>query len=325
MAFLCRKLATTSRSGIPVVRNLELQAGTRKGRLHRTLAETADDIRQGASLAEALRRRKCFPDFFSEMIACMEPAGALDAALADLADYYEHQMRVRRTIIQMLAYPAMLVFTATVVIPFFKGYMTAKVQGGSAEADFFLFCWHFTRARLPTLTAIALLAAAYGALFRLGIMQKVTAPLGAYLWPFSCVARSAAMARFYRAMSILHRSGLKASVGIRQAAKLTLNRLIEKDLVRAGAQVQEGLSLADALGASRFVTPSDSAMIEVGEESGKLDAALHKLSEYRLAAIPSPVNIILIGLGALLVAAIAYLFLMKIATMVRMIFQLLPG
>lgn len=325
MAVLCRSLATTCGRGIPIGKCLDLLAGTRRGCVGVAALRVSDGIRRGATLREALRAQQgVFPEFFVEMVSCAEIAGAEETVFGELAEYYEKGLRANRAIIQMLTYPMLSVVVATVILPFVRGYAILAFGGGNGAGTGFLpYSWRFLLGWVPMIVEIALLVIVYRVLRRFGVIQKVSAVVGFYFWPLSSVVRKLAMARFYRAMAILLRNGLGLARSIERAAAVTVNPLIRKELVLVAPRVQQGLTLAEALNESSFVTRSDLALIETGEHTGKLDETMLKLSEYLIDEIRSPINIVKVVVGASLVFCLVFAFLARIAAVVCVLFRLL--
>ena len=324
MAVLCRSLATTCGRGIPIGKCLDLLAGTRRGCVGVAALRVSDGIRRGATLREALRAQQgVFPEFFVEMVSCAEIAGAEETVFAELAEYYEKGLRANRAIIQMLTYPMLLVVVATVILPFVRGYAILAFGNNGAGTGFLPYSWRFLLGWVPMIVEIALLVIVYRVLRRFGVIQKVSAVIGVYFWPLSSVVRKLAMARFYRAVAILLRSGLGLARSIERAAAVTVNPLIRKELVLVAPRVQQGLTLAEALNESSFVTRLDLALIETGEQTGKLDETMLKLSEYLIDEIRSPMNIVKVVVGASFVFCLVFALLARIVAVVCALFRLL--
>ncbi|GAB4174796.1 MAG: type II secretion system F family protein [Geothermobacteraceae bacterium] len=108
-ARFARTAALLLEAGLPLLRTLDL-AGRLTGNRVLTSAvdAAADRVREGESLAEALRRQQIFPELVPQMIAIGERSGALQDMLARLADSYERQLETRLGRLLALLEPAMI-------------------------------------------------------------------------------------------------------------------------------------------------------------------------------------------------------------------------
>jgi len=63
-------------------------------------------VREGATLSEAFSEvGSHFPKLFVPMIAVAERSGSLSETFAELARYYEYQLKIKREIQRMMIYP----------------------------------------------------------------------------------------------------------------------------------------------------------------------------------------------------------------------------
>lgn len=93
VARFCRTFASLVKSGVPILQALEvLQKTTGNQVMAAAVAETAEKVEQGSTIAEHLGRCKAFPPMVTQMIAVGEETGALDRLLEKLAFYYEQDV-----------------------------------------------------------------------------------------------------------------------------------------------------------------------------------------------------------------------------------------
>ena len=156
-------------------------------------------------------------------------------------------------------------------------------------------------ARLQT-TAGMILAGVFVAsiiLARLGILRWITGWVAMFVWPFAPATRRFAHSRFFRSLSLLIGSGMNIIHCIKNSAAVAANPYIEKDLVQAVDPVQDGATLAKAFSNSRYIPPMAMQMLVVGEQSGKLEGQLIKVSEYMHEEAQHKVQIIMRFFSAL--------------------------
>lgn len=115
-ARFARTAALLLEAGLPLLRTLDL-AGRLTGNriLAEAVAAASERVREGESLAEALRRQQCFPDLVPQMIAIGERSGSLQPMLARLADSYERQVETRLGRLLALLEPGMILVMGLVV------------------------------------------------------------------------------------------------------------------------------------------------------------------------------------------------------------------
>jgi type IV pilus assembly protein PilC len=308
MVQLCRQLATSYSGGIPIIRSLDLVAENVKDRRTReVLAHMRDRIQNGATLAEAGRSRaEYLPPLFIELLASGEVGGKLDAALRDLANYYEDRLAMQRTILRKSAYPA-LQLTVAWFLGTFALMLSNRISFVSAKFSFSGFLRFYVAFQAGSLVVFC--AAFFGCvcLARLGVFRWVWGWVATYVWPLSAVTMRFAQARFFRALSVLIGSGVPIVRAIERAAAVAANPYLERDLLRAVPKVKQGCTLVESFGPSQFLGSTAREMLRVGEESGRLEEALNKVAQYQMEEAVHAVNLatrvgeVVISLGVAIV------------------------
>ena len=89
MARFTQNLAILYRSGIPIIQAFRLCEGlVGNAVVEKAVAESADRLRAGDTISEAVRRQPVFPAILVRMIVTGESSGTLDSSLQSVADYY---------------------------------------------------------------------------------------------------------------------------------------------------------------------------------------------------------------------------------------------
>ena len=90
MVPVCRQLATTYEAGIPIIKAIDhVGSHSKDPNVRKTLLAMGEDLRGGATLAEAAQRQsKHLSPFFIQLLATGEQGGHLDVMLKDLAGYF---------------------------------------------------------------------------------------------------------------------------------------------------------------------------------------------------------------------------------------------
>jgi len=115
-ARLSRTLATLLQNGVPLLKALEISRSLVQNRvLQDVLETTTNEVREGASLAEPLRRTAVFPSMVPQMVAVGEKSGDLEGMLFRIADAYEHQVELTITGMLSLLEPVMILVMGVLV------------------------------------------------------------------------------------------------------------------------------------------------------------------------------------------------------------------
>lgn len=305
MVPLCRQLSTAFSAGIPITQSLSLVSEQTRDRRARTvLTDMADAIRDGSTLSEATRgQRKYVPDFFIELLAAGEVGGRLDVMLKDMADYFEDRLEMRRKVLRSLSYPMFQLAAAWFLGTFALGLV--RGLDFSKGSDF--LSGYFARYAAFQMASLGTFAVGFGVcivLSRLGLFQWVSGWFTTFIWPVSLVTRRFALARFFRSMSLLIGSGLHIVDCIVRSANVVGNPYIVRDLLKAAPFVKEGASLSEAFAGTQCLTRMAREMLVVGEQSGNLEGALHKVADYHLSEATHAVGVTASVLNVLIVCVV---------------------
>lgn len=303
VAVATRQLATMVDSGLSVVRALAILAGQVENKeLSRVLGEVRMDVERGSSLSAACAKYpKIFSHLYVTMVQAGEAGGTLDAVLTDLATTMEKQAVLNRTIRSAMTYPAVVVCVMCViflallifVVPTFKKLFTSLHATLPGPTQAILKLSSIVLSPLaPVLIVIMVVSVV---LFR----KWMNTEKGRHKWDafklrppiFGPLLHKVALARFAHTLGSLVQSGVPILESLDIVSDTSGNRIVGDVLLEAKAGVREGRSLADMLGAHEEVIPAlVTQMIEVGEQTGALDAMLHKVGEFYDGEVESTVN-----------------------------------
>nr|WP_320113912.1 type II secretion system inner membrane protein GspF [uncultured Desulfuromonas sp.] len=104
-----RTLGTLLHSGVPLLKALEISCGLLSNKVLRTAVEqTSLEVREGASLAEPLKRSGVFPPLLAQMTAVGERSGTLEEMLIKVADSQDRQVEITLAGLLSLLEPLMI-------------------------------------------------------------------------------------------------------------------------------------------------------------------------------------------------------------------------
>ena len=115
-----RQLSILQDAGLPIVRSLDILEGNQKpGKLKNTLMDVSDEIKNGATLSEAMAKSpKVFGRLYVNMIKAGEAGGALEIILQRLADFMETAEAIKRKVKGAMIYPIVVVTVAVGILTF---------------------------------------------------------------------------------------------------------------------------------------------------------------------------------------------------------------
>ena len=306
MAALCRQLSTAYNAGIPVLQSLELVGrGAPSRKISRMLRRMHGAIREGATFSDAARAESAMlPEFFTEVLAAGEIGGRLDVMLGDLARYYEDQQRMKRAVLGSMVYPGMQLTAAWFLGTFALG-LVGRIDPLSQRAfSFGEYLNAYLRFQAASIVTFALVFLACVGLARMGIFQHITGFIKNWVWPIRPISRKFALARFFRGMSLLIGAGLSMPECMKRSAVLTMNPLMERDLLKGLPIVQNGGTLVEAFDQSRCLSEVGRQMLMVGEQTGNLEGSLDKVAEWHFEEARAATRVAQKVLGILILLAI---------------------
>ncbi|MDV0439497.1 type II secretion system F family protein [Xanthomonas sacchari] len=116
VARFSRTLAVTFRAGVPLVEALDIVAGATGNSVYeKSVLRMRDDVAVGYPVNMAMKQTNLFPHMVIQMTAIGEEAGALDAMLFKVAEYFEQEVNNAVDALSSLLEPLIMVFIGTIV------------------------------------------------------------------------------------------------------------------------------------------------------------------------------------------------------------------
>jgi len=317
LANATRQLATLLASGLPLMDAITvLVEQEENARLQATLSSVRDAVREGSSLADALKANpKVFSQLYINMVSAGEVSGTLEITLDRLADFLDEQVRFRGRFAAALAYPALMTLIGVGVLFFLFSFVMPRVVGMFEDM----------KQQLPLITLMLLWTVKFLSSFWWLILlvlggaayylkRYFATPAGREILDarllrlpvFGTLIRMIAVTRFTRTLGTLLESGVPTLTALDIVKSIVGNTVLANAVQKARENVREGESIADPLRRSGLFPPVVVQMVAVGERSGELEKMLLKISdtfdrsvETRITALMSlmePVIILVMGL-----------------------------
>jgi len=134
----CRTYATLIRSGVPILRTLEIvSAASGKVQIEKVCEDIARHVSQGGQVSEVLAADAFFPPVVMHMVKAGESTGNVDGMMSKIADFYDTEIDATTAALTSLIEPMLIVFLGVVVggivmamfLPIFQ--MGAVIGGNS--------------------------------------------------------------------------------------------------------------------------------------------------------------------------------------------------
>lgn len=320
-----RQLSTMVTAGLPLTEALQILEVQAKPVLKKLLSAVRRDVEGGMTLAKALEKHpSAFSTVYISLIKAGESAGVLDQVLHRLADTLEKQKEFSSKTKGALIYPAIvmlaMVIVGFVMMIFVIPKMTEMYKDFGADlpmptmvlitiSDFMVAYWY-----------LLLILVGGGALAFNAYHKTAAGKLKVDEWLlklpiFGELRAKIALVELTRTLSLLISAGISLLTAIEISFDSVGNMVFRNALVKIAKDVEKGQSLSSSV-AKRVEFPVlMSQMISVGEETGKLDEVLLKLSAYfetesehavkGLTTAMEPLIMIVLGIGVgLLIIAI---------------------
>jgi len=327
ISIFTRQLATMVGAGLPLPRALEvLTLQTTNPRFRKILSSSLRDVQSGTSLSSSFEKHEgIFPRVYISLIRAGEASGSLDKILLRLADNQEKQQEFRGKTKGALIYPAIVVagmigvffMMMTFVIPkltdMYKDLgadlpMPTKVL--MSISDLFVHFWWgiILLAVLGVFAFLRFRRTDYG--------QRTVARLILRLPIVGPITTQSQLTELTRTLGLLIGSGVPILTALDVSKGALDNVLFRESIEVAAVSVEKGAPLSAALKNDPLFPPSVGRMVEIGEETGKMDEVLFKISKFfesevdqsvkNLSTALEPIIMVLLGLmvGFLILAVI---------------------
>jgi type IV pilus assembly protein PilC len=112
----CRTYATLMRSGVPILRTLEIVASaSNKVQVEDACVEISRHVSQGGQVSDVLAANPFFPPMMKHMVKAGEATGNVDGMMNKIADFYDVECEATVSALTSLIEPMLIVFLGVVV------------------------------------------------------------------------------------------------------------------------------------------------------------------------------------------------------------------
>lgn len=298
-----RQFAVMASANLPVVQAFRiLIKQTASNALRIVLSDVADEVEGGARLSLALSKHpEAFSDFYISMVRSGETAGKLEEVLNFLADQMEKDFDLMSKIKGAMTYPAFimggLVLVGTIMMVFVVPKLTEILSQSGAQLP-----WT-TRSLITVSTimkkswwivGIVGLFSFFGGKYYIGKY-----PRARYIWDLvklrlplfgPLIFQKIYVVRFTRSLSTLLLGGVTLTQSLHIVSDVVGNAVYKKLIEDTIKEVEDGNSIATVFLQSKHMPVMVSQLLIVGEQTGRLDDILTKLSNFYTREVDNSVG-----------------------------------
>lgn len=313
-----RQLATMVTAGLTLSESLSiLKMQVSKPALAKIIFQIEEDVQGGKSFAAAIERYpKIFSPIYRSLVRAGEASGKLDEVLERLADNLEKSRDFRAKTKGAFIYPSIVVIGMVIVMFIMMTFVIPKLT--SLYKDFGV--------QLPTPTRILVGISNFFAnywyvviggtvLIVYSFLRWKKTKVGERMWDklllnlpiMGNLMKESTLVEVTRTLSILVGAGIPILEALEISEGAVSNVWYKEALKDVEAKVEKGFPLGTPFAENPIFPPIMSQMVTVGEQTGKLDDALFKLSRYfegesevaikALTTLIEPLIMVVLGLG----------------------------
>ncbi|MDO8570148.1 MAG: type II secretion system F family protein [Candidatus Daviesbacteria bacterium] len=318
VVIMTRQLATMIEAGLVLSEALDILEDQQENKHFKAVLENVSkDIKAGLDFATALEKHPdIFPPLYSKLVKAGQASGKLDTILLELAKNLEKEREFKSRVRGAMIYPIVIVFMMIVVMCIMVFFVMPKLIGLYKDSgmdlplptkimitgsDIIINFWWLI---LMVIIGIVILFKKFAATTkgRLFIDQRIlkTPVLGK-------VTSVVILTSFTRTFGLLIASGLSILESIQIVSDITGNKVYQNCLETAYKGVEKGLPLSTQLLSMKEFPKIVGQMVKTGEETGKLDEIILKLSDYfqseadnalkNITTLIEPIVLVILGIG----------------------------
>jgi MSHA biogenesis protein MshG len=318
-----RQMYALTKSGIPIIRGLTLLAASVRNKIFAdALHEVVEDLESGQSLSAAFAKHTdIFSPLYINLVRVGEESGDLDEAFLRLYQYLDSDKVTLNRIKTALFYPSMVLTAIVIAVAILMAFVIPK----------FALIYERFKLDLPIQTKIIIAISHFVQHYWLllfivtislviGLRNYVKTESGKLNWHrnklkiprIGDIILRATLARFARAFSMANIAGVPILHGLTITSKAVDNVYMEAKINNIRNDVERGETLTRAARSTHLFTPLVVQMLEVGEETGRLDEMMVEVAEFyerevaydieNLSKIIEPIMTVAMGLIVLLLA-----------------------
>ena len=329
-----RQMATMMSAGVPLVQALEIVGrGHSNPSLGEMIMAIKLNIEGGGSFAESLGK---FPLYFDDLVVNLvdagERSGTLEALLDKIALYKEKTEAIKKKVKKAMTYPTAVVIVAFIVTGILLYFVVPQFQslfqgfGADLPAFTLMVIGLSEFVQEYWWLMLGIIGGTFFALFeakrRSAKFRRLIDRVLLKLPIIGDILYKSAVARFARTLSTMFAAGVPLVEALESVARAAGNIVFTETIMTMKDQVATGQQLNFTMQQSNMFPNMAVQMVQIGEESGSLDAMCAKVAEFYEAEVDALVDTLSTLLEPLIMAVLGVLVGGLVIAMYLPIFKL---
>jgi type IV pilus assembly protein PilC len=322
--FFVQNLQVMVSGGLPLDRALKTLADqTTNFRFKKIIEDLRTSTIKGVSLADSLNKHKSvFGELFISMVQAGELSGRLDEVLKQVYLQLKKSNELKSNVKSAMTYPVIVVLAMVGIGIGMLVFVIPKITGIFTEAKVELPLP--TRILISTsnfITGNGILVGSASIIFIVLFILFFKTDKGKYFFHglflklpiFSGIIKQINLAQFTRNISSLIKTDIPIVKTFEVTAQIVGNHHYRRALIESAQKLKKGATIAEILKAyPKLFPPVIIQMVNVGEETGKVDEILDEMANFyeeeinrimkTLPSIIEPVLMLILGVGVGLMA-----------------------
>lgn len=333
-----RQLATMIDANVPLIQALtSISEQTDNKYFALKLREIILDIDGGDSLSDALAKHpQIFSKFYVNMVKAGELSGSLQKNLNDLADNIEKNYELTSKLKSAMYYPA-FIFSAMIVVGFaMMAFVMPKLLEILEESN----------AELPIQTKILIVVSNFMSQYWWAVGIVLIGAIVAFIYYIKTedgkrefdqiiiktpiigkILNNIYVARFTENLSTLIKSGLPITTALMITSDVIGNEVYRGIIREAADEIKKGGDISSVLTQYDLFPSTVVQMTKIGEETGKLNYTLDKVSTFYIkesdtmvknfSTLIEPVIMVILAVGVGILVSAVLLPIYQVATSIK--------
>lgn len=291
LVLLTRQLSSMLTSGLTLMQALSiLKDQIQNPEMKEIINNIVTDVQDGKTFSSSIEKYpKVFSKIYVSLIRAGESSGFLDKILLRLADNLEKDQKLKSTIRGALLYPViilvLMVLVMGVMMIFVIPQLTVLYQNlGIAlplPTQIIVGISNFTVNFWPVvLGGTALIIFGYNRWSKTDSGELLHDDLVLKLPVFGKLIQQSTLTEVSRTLGLLIGAGTLVVQALDETGGVAGNRIYKNAIDDIAKRVEKGVSIGDSMATYAIFPPILVQMVKIGEQTGKLDESLVKVSEY---------------------------------------------
>lgn len=317
LSFFTRQLSSMLSAGLTLMQSLNiLKNEVQNPYKAEIIQKIIESIEEGKPFYIALSKHpKIFSDIYVMVVKAAEESGLLDKVLFRLAETLEKRERLKSTIRAALVYPAIVLLLMVVVIIIMMVFVVPQLT---------VFYSNFENLTLPFTTQVVIGISNFMISFWPFLIGGLA--LSAFLFKkwyatqngklltdrfilivplIGKLLRESILADFSRTFGLMVGTGSLVVDSLQKSSDTISNRLYKTAILAVAQKVVKGVTIGNAMASTSLFPSVLVEMVKIGEQTGKLDDSLIRVSEYYEHEVDQSIKILMTALEPMIIIVLA--------------------